>query len=418
MLYLPRSVLWSLLLAKSLAAQLGFATVTVAGEDERVWASRPYQRAIAQSSDGTFFVLVLRASNGSKQRNGDLELWSSSGGSTWQQVTSLPTTHDGLGSVVADPHQPHLHMVWNARDGGEWSSVFHAVFDLQTGTWISGPTCLAPATGSNDQYFANDLCWVGDRLATAIGAHRAPKTRGYSAWCSCIRILEDREKAQWSDPQSLSIGAAAISANLASFDGLLLSAFRTYAEGDHCIATRRWRAQNNKFHGGVVRVAPLAGERRRHTNQGLVAIDQYGHRYVLTALGTTANTEGRIVVSHTAANGVAWTTTTIDDDPRVKGGNTNVMHIALARGPGNQMLAFYSKVSEGHTRLYQQVLDQGRAIGAPRQIGQGAVGAFEQLSGVRETTRVAGVQLVITSGASTTAEMPAPNEVRVYGYLR
>lgn len=408
----------SFVLTSLLPAQIGFATVTTAKQGERVDGAMPYQHAVTQAADQRWYVLVRRnVPNG--QPVNDLELWGSDNGRQWQMVTSVPTDDEGLGCLVAEPQRPRLHMLWNAKPDGKFASVFFATFDLETGKWTGKPQCLAKATGSNDQYFANDFCFVGDKLVAAIGAHRSPKTNGYSAWCSCLRVLSDLDSSKWSAPASVSNGSAGIGANLAGYGDTLHMAFRTYSGNDHCIATRRWHAGASKFLENVVRVAPLAGETRRHTNNGLVAIDQLGHRYVFTAIGTTKHTEGRLVVSHAKGDAKKWACFDVDDDPKIRGGNTNIPHIALARGPGNQMLAFYSKLTEDYRNLYMQILDQGRPIGKPRQIEAGLPGAFERLSGVRDSTKRVGVQLVVTSGAAARkGNENAKNQVRVYGLLR
>lgn len=395
------------------AAQVGFATVTTAGPGEAVHSTLPFQRALAQDGE-RWFVLVNRTG---ADATSDLEIWSSSGGRDWELLTHAPTARDSHGAIVAEPGR--LHLLWQARADREWQSVYFATFDLVASQWTDEPQCLAQGSGANDHYFANDLCVSDGVLVAAIGAHRSPKLQAYSSWSTCLRTLEDRDKGRWTDPARINVGSCAVWADLAAFDGIIHSSYRTYSGDDHCIAARRWDLATGRFLEQDVRVVPGAGETLRHTNAGLIAIDQLGHRYVMTVLGSTKPTDGMIVVAHAAADGNTWESLEIDADPAVQGGNTNPYHLALARGPGNQMLAFYSKAAEKNANLYVQVLDQGVRIGKPRVVERGLPGAFERLSGLRDTVPRVGVQLVVTSGGTRkAAEGEAPNEVRVHGFLR
>ncbi|MCA8963812.1 MAG: hypothetical protein H6838_18860 [Planctomycetes bacterium] len=404
------------------AQKLGFATVTNAGPGEMVAAMMPFQRSVALGADGNWYVLVDRHKSVRDPYDIDLELWRSVGGAQWQLAATAPGARDGRGVLVAEPERQRLHLVWEGRGDGEWPSVFHIAFDLQGQQFVGAPVRLAHGTGINDQYYANDACLAAGKLVVAIGAHRSPQTKGYPGWATGLRVLGDLDGGadSWSQPQMINVGTAGIWADLAERDGVVHSSYRTYADSGHCIAMRSYDVARGEFvQRRDVRVTPTGGGELSNSNASLTAVDQLGDRYVMSVLGTGQGGNGQFVVAHAPHGSDTWTTLVLAADRPQRGGNYNPRCLALARGPGNQMLAFYSKEAEQNSVLYVQVLDAGRVVGAERVVERGCAGAFAQLCGVRQSPRRMGVQLVVggavlpTDGGATSG-----TSVRVYGLLR
>lgn len=414
---LHRPLLLTLVAAAPLAAQkAAFATVTTAGAGEHVSVTLPFQRMAAYGADGQWYLIVHRRLAGDDVLAAELELWRSPGGLQWQLVGRTPTERDGNATLVAEPERKRLHVVWEARES-QWTSVHHGVFDLVNSRWLGEPTVLAAGTDVDDQYYANDVCLARGRLVAAIGAHRNPRTAGFTHWSTCLRVLSgelDGGEAAWSAPRAVNVGNCGVWGDLAEDGNVVLSSFRTYTDGGHCIAARAFDVVHDAFlTTSDERIVPLPDGPLGNSNASLTAVDLLGHRYVMTTLGASEAGKGRIVIAHAPRDEPSWQTIVLADDPPLLEGNHNPRHLALARGPGNQLIAFYAKASEGHAALHLQVLDGGRVVGQEREIERGAPGTFERLCGVRQSLRRLGVQLAVSEGEAST-----PSRVRVYGLLR
>jgi hypothetical protein len=134
-------------------------------------------------------------------------------------------------------------------------------------------------------------------------------------------------------------------------------------------------------------------------NASALLIGPFGERTVVYPVAGRSFDGGRgqLLVAHAGHDG-EWRTNVLADDPPLPSGNVAHEHFALARGPGKQAIAIYSKVHEAHRVLYRRILEDGVPMEPARVLARSDVsGAFERIVAMRDG-RIATRLLAVVSG--------------------
>lgn len=365
--------------------------VTRAGPDEMVGCSAAYQNGAAPARNGALFVLVSRATFG-RQTGGnpgvllgaDLELWrSDDGGLTWRRAASTPTGEDGNGSLIPDGDL--LACLWSSRQGTPFSHVFFQRYDPANDRWLGEPVRLAEGVSVGGQYHAGDLVRTTEGALVAVfGNDAAALGPAWTcSWSTGMRWLKAGAAAtDWSPVVQVNVNNYGCTASASARGSLVDITYRTNpGEAIHGLrtvdgATGQFAQPTDENAG------PEPGPGQYIANLGILCGDGVGGRSLLHLLGDHAPGNGRLAVSWSRP-GEPLRTTTIASDPVLCAGNENPQHFTLARGPGNQVFALFSKQSEGFADLWQCVLEDGRPVGEAKVVAHGDKGAFVTLTGMR-----------------------------------
>lgn len=389
-------------------------TLTTAAPNEAVGTSTPWQHGLIPTRDGSLFALVVRTRWRDAARTGepssDLELWRSRDrGLSWQHATSAPTRNDADGTLV--PDGDGLALAWTARNGKAWCSVFAQRYDPQQNAWLGAPAVLAAGTCERDQYFASDVERTSQgALVVAIGSHGSPPAPAWNCgWSTGLSWLLPGA-ATWTPVAQTNVNSYGCCGTLAARGNFVDVTYRTCPdEAIHGLRTLDLTTgQYVQATEDCAMTAPREGA--FITNVGILAVDGTGARSILHLLGDHTPGKGRLAVSYGKV-GEDWVTTDLADDPPLHAGNENPQHFALARGPANQLHAYWSKASEQFASLWTCALEDGKAVGAPRVVAKGTPNSFLALSGNR-TPQAFSSAHVVTRGAP--AEHPN-GIVSVYG---
>lgn len=418
-MHFPRPLVLSSLLCATLAAQSRKFTevvVTTAGENEFVGSMPSYQKAIAQGLDGNWWLAIARSTKPADGSPGvaTAELWRSPDGMRWEKGAVLPGTNSGSVAIVADPTAPRLHALWAAASKEGFGEPWYQAYDLATSKWEGEPVRLAEATAAEDQYFPIDLERAQDgTLVAAFGSHRAPKGKAWNCgWSMAVRARRANE-AKWSDTLQANVASYGIGGGLWSLGTRVEGSYRT-CPFDAIVGMRTFDTKTLAFVQAEDQnvSGPLEGS-LGIANSSVNCVDTLGGRYVLHVVGDLGPGQGRLRLAYAAPESEAFTCFDLVEDPPLVRGNESYGHFALARGPGNQVLAFYGRAEESFARLHQRVLDAGETIGAAKVVAEGKERAFASLSGNEQATLRPGVQLVATRAG----EGFGGGSVVVYGVL-
>jgi hypothetical protein len=188
-----------------LAAQ-DLRLVRAAEPGQMSWTMDPRQRALAVTTDGALWTLIIEHVPAAKTDKERLYLMrSGDGGMTWQRAADTATTGDGEGSLVASP-DGLLHLLWHAREDLSYFSVYHQVFHVKTLAWLGQPRCVAPGTSEENEFRAGDIDITasGAVVATVQTGQRPPRPwRG--GWSTGLLIRKTGD-ANWGEVEQVNIG--------------------------------------------------------------------------------------------------------------------------------------------------------------------------------------------------------------------
>lgn len=265
-----------------------------------------------------------------------------------------------------------------------------------------------------DQYFPIDLERAqGGTLVAAFGSHRSPKGKAWNCgWSMGVRACRANE-TKWTDTLQANVASYGIGGGLWSIGTRVEGSYRT-CPFDAIVGMRTFDTQKLAFVQAEDQnvSGPLEGT-LGIANSSVNCVDVLGGRYVLYVAGDHGPGQGRLRIAYAAPESEAFTSFDLAEDPPLVRGNESYGHFALARGPGNQVLAFYGRAEESFGKLHQRVLDTGEPIGAAKVVAEGKERAFANLSGNEQATLRPGVQLV----ASRSGEGFGGGSVVVYGVL-
>jgi hypothetical protein len=364
--------------------------VTRAGASEYVASMRGTQNGQCPTRDGGLFVAVTRtrfhgfaASGGVNVVDSDLELWrSDDGGLTWCKATSMATTGDGDAAIVPDGDL--LACAWTASEGKAGSSVFFQRFDPKAKAWLGAPVQLADGISSDDQYSCSDLARAADgSLVVAIGNNAQPRQPAWTCpWSTGMSWLP-QGKGDWKPVQQVNVNFYGCCASLTSEGDLVHFTYRTNP-GEAIHGLRTFDCKRGEF---LQAREDNAGNEPTPdnliANVGVFCADGAGGRTLLHLVGPHQPGKGALAVSYAANGGDATRTTRLAEDPPLHAGNENPVHYSLARGPGRQVFAYFSKQDEKFSKLWQCVVEEGQPIAPPKVVAEGDENAFLQVSGMR-----------------------------------
>ena len=380
----------------------GLIEVTYAADDEYVTGVGTFQHGACPTRNGALFVLVVRTKFAGPGRTGDatsdLELWRSDDrGGSWRRAASTPTARDGEGALVPDGDD--LACAWSALGDGKWSNVFVQRFEVAKDAWIGEPMQLTKASGDEDQYFTPDLARTANgTLVVAFGCHRAPPNPPWTGgWSTGMRALRAGAK-DWSPVQQVNGDSYGVAGNVLARGDLVDFTYRHNPGWSTAVhGLRTFDADKGELLPPVAPITPTEPDANSHiANLGVLCSDGNGGRTLLHLVGNHSPGQGRLAVSF-ARGDQPFRRVDLADDPPLHAGNENPAHYTLARGPGNQVWAYFGKASEQFANLWQCLLEDGVAVGAPRIVVKGEPQQFASLSGMRTDGVFCGLHVVVTS---------------------
>lgn len=377
--------------------------ITRAGPDEVVSGMGATQNGAAPTRGGALFVPVTRVTTRGEGQGSDIELWrSDDGGRTWRKAASTPTQGDCNGVVAPDGER--LAVLWSAQGASDFNSVYWQRYDPTQETWIGEPVTLAAGTSRQDQYSASDLVRTpGGAIVAVFGNHAAPRAPAWKcAWSTGMRWLAAGAAPDaWSDMVQVNAAHYGCAASAMGRGELVDITYRTNPDGA-MHGLRTVDARSGRFvQEADENAGPEAGPGRHIANIGVLCIDATGGRSLLHLLGDDTPGKGRLAVSW-CRPGEPVRTAEIAEDPILHAGNENPQHFTLARGPGNQVFAYFGKQSEDFSNLWQCVVEEGVPLGPAKVVARGDVNAFVTVSGMRCSEAFSGLHVVTTSRSDRT----------------
>lgn len=384
--------------------------ITRAAAGEYVGGMASTQNGAAPTRSGALFVPIVRAADVAgvdrlhDRRRSDLELWrSDDGGLSWRKAASTPTDNDCNGVVVPDGEL--LSVLWCATGATTFGSVFWQRYDPRTDGWIGAPVLLAAGASNDDQFAPSDLVRTPAGALVAVFGNRA--TARAPAWnCSWSTgmrwLAAGAEPGAWAEMVQVNVFSYGCAASAMGRGELVDISYRTNPnQAIHGLRT--FDASKGTFvQESDQNVGPEPGPEQFVANIGVLCVDGTGGRSLLHLLGDHEPGKGRLAVSWSRP-GEPLRTTTIAEDPVLKAGNENPQHFTLARGPGNQVFAYFSKQGEDFANLWQCVVEEGRPMGEAKVVARGAAKAFAIVSGMRCSEVFSGLHVVTTARAEPTS---------------
>ena len=380
--------------ATALSAQV-VGTIAQGNASNTVTSMSSWRRSVVLTATGTLWALVRDNANGNQ-----LYLTSSvDGGATWTGRFDVPTTDDGAGAIAADRVDCGiLHVAWNALDGGSWQDVYHAEFDVAAG-FVGTPTKLTNATGSNDQYFADDVATTPDgSVVVAMHTHRAPASGSWTSGWSAGLFHRRPGQSTFDPVQQVNTDSFGIQIDLQPVGNVVHAAFRTNT-GLYGIRYRAYDTTIPGFTTGTdIQVATGT------SNSSQIAATANGDLYVLHSSGGTSAGSGELRMAWLPAGGGGggWTSQPVTSDPDLLRGNVSHLHFSLATDGTDAAYAIYSKVTgEQHRNLYFRVFQGGQAVTTETPVAtSNDPDRYRIIAGVRNPSTTGAPMAIVESRAA------------------
>lgn len=381
------------------------ATVAVAAAGERVTFGRPPKRALAAMPGGELFVFVDRI-EGDEHR---LELHASTdGGLHWARLAEAPTPQARDGTMLVDGDR--LFCAWAGQGSKQFASAFVQHFDPVARAFVGEPVELAVGTGAEDQYSPQDVERTdAGVLVLAVGSHRrppAPWTTGRSTGLYLLRP----ESSEWDGPHQVNVASFGVWGDIQAVGEVVHSSYRTISQ-EPFIASRAFDVATGKFTTAIDRRVSAEGE--SISNSAITCVDGRGGVYVVFVRGDRIPGRGVVRIGYARPGSDEFNAVDLFADPDLFAGNENPASFSLARGPGDEVTAVYSKRSEQNAHLYTRLLADGQPMGRERRVVAGEAGRFETVSGIRSTQFETGV-VALTTGWS---DHVRNRRIEVFGLL-
>lgn len=378
--------------------------ITRAAAGEHVGGMAATQNGAAPTRGGALFVPIVRSvrvpgvDRLHDSMRSDLELWrSDDGGLSWRKAASTPTDNDSNGVIVPDGEL--LSVLWCAVGSATFGSVFWQRYDPRTDGWIGAPVLLAAGAGDDDQFAPSDLVRTpAGALVAVFGNHATARAPAWNcSWSTGMRWLAaGAEPTAWSEMVQVNVFSYGCAASAIGRGDLVDISYRTNPnQAIHGLRTVD-ATKGTFLQVRDENVGPEPGPEQFVANIGVLCVDGTGGRSLLHLLGDHQPGKGRLAVSWSRP-GEPIRTTTIADDPVLHAGNENPQHFTLARGPGNQVFAYFSKQSEDFANLWQCVVEEGRPMGEAKVVARGEAKSFVTISGMRVSEVFSGLHVVATS---------------------
>lgn len=378
----------------------GLWVVAAQSDNSLLSATRTFSQGLTLDGDCNVWTMVTEyRANDPDNR----EVWlyrSRDGGKSWGRMTRFPGRWTANGAIAGEPGSLVLHCGWATRLGNEaHSSAVYQRYDAAQGFWVGQPELLQKGSGSQDQYSVSDLALDGDgRVTVLVATHRRPKQPPWkSPWSSGLMVRE-LDKAEWKGPFPVHTNMYGVWANLQIRDGLAHTTYRS-SPGRSIIAYRSFSLATQKYEQRKdVEVSVLPKTGRTVANASSLVVGPFGNRTVLypaASHGRGSVDNGRLLIAH-AGDDDRWHTEVLCDDPKLKSGNVPHEHCALVQGPGPQVIALYSKVSEDFRVLYRRILENGKPMEKERVVARSDLrGAYHRIVTMRDARVRSGVWAIV-----------------------
>ncbi len=356
-------------------------------------------RASAVRADGSLFTIVAeeRAGASGLDRQRLLLCASKDGGRTWATVAAWSVGLLGEASLVADPapERPVVHVVFTSRDNeaGELG-LAHRVFGVEESTWLGEATVVHVPADGDGQFQVADVEVGSDGALFVAALGFTARDRGLGRRPAVLFRREPKTGA-WADPVRLNGASEGDLAVLALRGPELLSGYRARAPVS-ALMLRRMALATGELAAeraitdlgdpilptdGAIPEERLAALARRplhaprafsmlHDADGEVRVLQVVTSVFGSELRLTTDPEGR--PSHER----------VDTDLPAPMRGEDFQHFGLARGPGAELYAIWSRLRDDHATLWWRRLGDDRAS-EPRLIATGGPGAFTRVNTVR-----------------------------------
>ncbi|MBL8752064.1 MAG: hypothetical protein JNK15_02080 [Planctomycetes bacterium] len=389
--------------------------VTRAGPNQFVSNMRSTQNGLCPTRSGGLFVVLARTTlsapigaPGASSVGSDLELWRSDDGGKWVLATSMPTRNDGDAAIVPDGDL--LACAWTAGEGKTFGSVYFQRYDPKAKEWLGQPELLVGGVSPVDQYYCSDMARASDgSLVVAVGNNSTAQAPVWNcSWSTGMRWLP-QGKGEWRLLVQVNKHPYGCCASLAANGDTVDITYRCNPnESIHGLRT--FDCRGGAFLQSPEDNAAIEPGERFVANVGVLCMDAGGSRTLLHVVGDKEPGRGELAVSFAGGRNKPRTTR-IAEDPPLQAGNENPVHFTLARGPANQVFAYFSKLDEKFAKLWQCVVEDGQPIAAAKVVAEGDENAFQQLCGMRVSEVFCGMH-VATLGR--TAKVPG-GVVSVFG---
>lgn len=389
--------------------------ITEGSPTEAVSSTAFHQHGITPCGEQALLVPVTRATWPDATRKGrpntQLELWrSDDGGPTWRKVATCAMERSGAGGIVAEPGGKVVHCVWS-HSPKDFSSVYHQAFDTTTNQWLGKPRLVAKGVDVDVQYLPYDLEITADgTVVVCLGNGAMAQAPWRNSWASALSWLPSGAK-QFATPVQINPDDTGCLGTIQVRGKQVATTYRTVRAG--AVICLRWFDVTT---GAPVSDAEpqvsAAGEGLQTNNGSAITIDDTGAITVLYVVGASDEGRGRMMIAHNAdGSGTTWTQHELAEDAPLRGGNYNDCHFVLARGPGPQAVAYYTKLADQHRKLYRRLVDNGKPIGSEKVVAESD--KITALTSLRSSVASSSVQVVITRTDKT-----APfGEVVAYGLM-
>lgn len=411
---MDRRTIAALLLCAAMSPAQALRPVQELPHGHKSWTMDPRQRGLAVTADRTLWSLVTEhAPLGEMDRERLRLLCSVDGGVSWRHAADTATTDDGEGSLVAEDGR--LHLLWNARHGASEFSVYFQTFDPAAGAWIGRPERLLAGTSAENQFYAGDIdVTAAGALVATVQTHARPPEPWRGSWNTGLLIRPAGRRA-WEDVLQVNVGRTGGNPQIVVHGDVAHIAYTTTARGfgvyyrSYDTRALRWLTGRDQL------VSEPEGDRVSSNTFSMVA-DLDGRLFVLYAAGDRDPGRGSLVLA-SALPGSPWTRHVLAEDPLLQSGDFRYPHVGLVNGPGNDVIAIYSKLGEEHRVLYTRVLSAsamtaGSLPGRERAIAREGPGTFVRWNGVRSSRYTSLLYGLVSSRAGAVSALGIEFPVR------
>ncbi|MFO1054820.1 MAG: hypothetical protein U1F36_21590 [Planctomycetota bacterium] len=349
------------------------------------------QSSLAALDDGRLFCVCGVARD--KHRRVIL-LRSEDGGSTFAPIADLPGTDVLSATVVTDGGR--LCLAWSSTGSKGFSSTFVQSFDPETARFVGDADEVAIGTSDQDSYAATDLERTADGTMVVAIANHGQATRPWTcSWSMGISMRRPGE-SRFDEPRQFNVGSFGVWGDLQAVGDVVHASYRTTC-GSSAIGSRAFDVRSGQFTTEVD--VPITAPSDTFPNTCITCVDGRGGVCVIYALAATAPGQGRLMLGHLAPGAEEFNSVRIATDAAIVSGNVNPRHFSLARGPGSDVTAVWSKADDGFADLYTRLVSDGEPMGPERRIVAGQKGRFARVVGVR-STQIGSTLIAVTTGVT------------------
>lgn len=339
------------LAAASLAVDVGttqVATVSTATGSELTRVFSQQARCTAATADGRLWTLSYfddGKANGDASRS--LRIHESpDAGKTWKVATQVRTLGPIRGSIATGVDGETLHMVFEARAGLGYGSIYYADWNTRTKQWGAADKIIAKGANANSQFLIPCIDVARDgRLVVSHYTHRQ------GPWAGMLQIGTN---GNWTTPTRVNADTYGVRIDHQIAGDDVWFAYRTNS-GGYGIRARRYDLATDAWGTeGELQVSQANTNKAGPANNGnCVAIDGAGKTWVLWSCGTSTAGKGEIWLSGKAPTATSFNEHyKVDDDAPIKGGNNTYDHYSLAVDASGRVLVYYGLLSENLTKLW------------------------------------------------------------------